>query len=72
MHGVEGVSYRDPLPKKNGIRVFGRVRVFSLLLTGNKGVLNKKYRLDDCQEVGSLQLFQVGERELGTFLPKHE
>ena len=36
MHGVEGVSYRDPLPIREWISCFRESEVFSLLLTGKR------------------------------------
>ena len=40
------------------------------MLTGKKGVLNKKGRRKDCEEVGSDQSFPVGKREPESFSPE--
>ena len=40
------------------------------MLTGKKGVLNKKGRRKDCEEVGSDQSFLVDKRESESFSPE--
>jgi hypothetical protein len=51
-------------------RVFGRVEVLFLNAYRQKGVLNKKGRRIDCEEVGSDQSFLVGKREPESFSPE--
>ena len=56
---LQGTSFK----RRMNIVYSGGVEVFSLKLTGNKEVLNKLCRQDDCQEVGSLQSFLADEKE---------
>jgi hypothetical protein len=48
----------------------GELRFFILNAYRQKGVLNKKGRRKDCEEVGSDQSFPVGEREPEPFSPE--
>ena len=48
----------------------GELRFFPSMLTGKKGVLNKKGRRNDCEEVGSDQSFFGGKRESESFSPE--
>ena len=69
----EGVSYREPLRYIDWKVKFvfsGELRFFSSMLTGKKGVLNKKGRRKDCEEVGSDQSFLADKREPESFSPE--